>query len=321
MFKLRNHFINTTSMLLAPPNEGEEDTRSEAQKARDAVNMNDSTENNDDNKDDDNEEEKEEGEDEEDKDENEEDEEDDSDDNKEDEEKEDKEKEETEEEKIARLAAEKEERREKRVQKRIDKAVAAQKAAEARAEAAEAKLKETPVEGLTEEEVQRRAEALAATKLTEKQIKDAKKAFEDNCDKLEDAATKSDKNFPRAVNELTTELGPIPSVIINTLIDLDNDNGGEVLAYLAKNVDEAEDLYDLRDNERKLTIKLTRISDKLKEEKKPARRSPSNVPAPIDTVSGSTRETSVRITGKETQEEFNAKRAKQEEARRAQRGY
>lgn len=321
MFKLRNHFINTTSMLLAPPNEGEEDTRSEAQKARDAVNMNDSTENNDDNKDDANEEEKEEREDEEDKDENEEDEEDDSDDNKEDEEKEDKEKEETEEEKIARLAAEKEERKQARIQRKFDKIAAEKTAAENRVKELERQLAEKPIEGLTEEEVQRRAEALADTKLTEKQIKDAKKAFEDNCDKLEDAATKSDKNFPRAVNELTTELGPIPAVIINTLIDLDNDNGGEVLAYLAKNVDEAEDLYDLRDNERKLTIKLTRISDKLKEEKKPARRERSAVPPPIDTVGGNARETSVRITGKETQEEFNAKRAKQEEARRAQRGY
>lgn len=320
MFKLRNHFINTTSMFLAPPNEGEEDTRTDAQKERDAIEISSSTdENKDDKNSSENEEANEEDDDNDDEDENEEDDEEENDEKDEVEEK----KEETAEEKTARLAAEKEERKQARIQRKFDKIAAEKTAAENRVKELEKQLGEKTVEGLTEEEVERRAEAIAATKLTEKQLKDAKKAFEDNCDKLEEAAIKSDKNFPRAINELTTELGPIPSVIINTLTELDNDNGGEVLAYLANNVDEAEDLYELKGNERKLTIKLTRISDKLKEAKKAPKKERSNVPAPITPIGeGNRREsTSTNVTGKESMEDFVAKRNAADAKRREARGY
>lgn len=321
----RNRFLNTASFLLAPPdtpNENE-DTRSEAQKQRDAIEISDSTDeknnkdgssSSDENKDE-NEEDEEENDDEN------EDEDDDEENKNEDENKEENEnKEETDEEKTARLAQEKADRQEKRIQKRIDKAIAAQKAAEARAEAAEARLKEQPVEGLTEEEVQRRADALAATKLAEKQALEAKKKFEDTCDSLESVAIKTDKEFTKKIVEVTSELGPIPAPIIEVLGDLEYGNGGQVLAYLADNIDEAEDLYELRDNPRKLDRALSKISDKLKEAEKKPRRERSALPPPIEPV-GNSRQESTRITGKESQEEFNAKRAKQIAERQAQRGY
>ena len=312
-------------MLFAPPDtpiegdkeqEQQEDDRTDAQKQRDSIEVSDSTDKKDnigsDNKDadddnDDNDNDNDEDENEDD---------DEADENKE----KNKNEEETDEQKSARIAKEKEDRREARVQKRIDKAVAAQRAAEARAEAAEAKLKEQPIEGLTEEEVQRRADALAATKLAEKQAQDNKKKFEDTCDNLEAVAIKTDKEFSRKVVEMTTEIGPIPAPIIEILAELDNENGGEVLAYLANNIDEAEDLFELKSNERKLTAKLVRISDKVKEASKKPKRERSNLPAPIEPV-GNSRQESTRITGKETQEEFNAKRAKQEAEKRAARGY
>lgn len=320
----RNRFLNTASFLLAPPDMSNEieDNRSEAQKQRDAIEISDSTDekndkdgssSSDENKEDDeeNDDDEEENEDEDDDEENK---------NEDENKKEDENKEETDEEKTARLAQEKADRQERRVQRRIDKAIAAQKAAEARAEAAEARLKEQPVEGLTEEEVQRRAAELAATKLAEQQAKDAKKKFEDTCDSLESVAIKTDKDFSKKIVEVTSELGPIPAHIIEVLGDLEHGNGGQVLAYLADNIDEAEDLYELRDNPRKLDRALSKISDKLKEAEKKPRRERSAVPPPIEPV-GNSRQESIRITGKETQEEFNAKRAKQEAEKRAARGW
>lgn len=320
----RNRFLNTASFLLAPPdipNENE-DTRSEAQKQRDAIEISDSTDekNNKDGSSSSDENKDENEEDEEENDENE-DEDDDEENKNEDEDKEENEnKEETDEEKTARLAREKQERKQARQQRKWDKLAAEKTAAERRVKELEDQLKEKPVEGLTEEEVQRRADALAATKLAEKQAEDNKKKFEDTCDSLEAGAIKADKEFSRKVVEMTTELGPIPAPVIEILAELDNENGGDVLAYLANNVDEAEDLFELRANERKLTAKLVRISDKVKEAAKKPKRERSNLPAPIDPV-GNSRQENTRITGKETQEEFNAKRAKQEAEKRAARGY
>lgn len=322
----RNRFLNTASFLLAPPdipNENE-DTRSEAQKQRDAIEISDSTdENNNKNgssSSDENEEDEEENE--EDEEENDDENEDDDEENKNEDEnkKEDENKEETDEEKTARLTQEKEDRRQARQQRKWDKLAAEKTAAEKRVQELEARLKEHPVEGLTEEEVQRRAAELAATKLAEQQAKDAKKKFEDTCDSLESVAIKTDKDFSKKIVEVTSELGPIPAPIIEVLGDLEHGNGGQVLAYLADNIDEAEDLYELRDNPRRLDRALSKISDKLKEAEKKPKRERSNLPAPIEPV-GNSRQESTRITGKETQEEFNAKRAKQIAERQSQRGY
>ena len=322
----RNRFLNTASFLLAPPDTPNEieDNRSEAQKQRDAIEISDSTdENNNKNGSSSSDENKEEtDENEEDEEENDDENEDDDEENKNEDEnkKEDENKEETDEEKTARLTQEKEDRRQARQQRKWDKLAAEKTAAEKRVQELEARLKEQPVEGLTEEEVQRRAAELAATKLAEQQAKDAKKKFEDTCDSLESVAIKTDKDFSKKIVEVTSELGPIPAPIIEVLGDLEHGNGGQVLAYLADNIDEAEDLYELRDNPRKLDRALSKISDKLKEAEKKPRRERSAVPPPIDPV-GNSRQENTRITGKETQEEFNAKRAKQIAERQSQRGY
>lgn len=318
---LRNRFISTTAMFLAPPDEGKDNTRSDAQKERDAINVSDSTdpkEENKDNQDDQNSEDDEDNSEDNSDDENDDEE---NDENKDDEEEnKDDEKQETEEEKATRLAKEKEERREARIQKRIDRAHAAQKKAEQERDELRKRLEEKPVEGLSEEEVARRAEELANKKLADKRLADAQAEFEKNCDTLEEAAIKEDKDFARKINEVAKEIGPIPRAVIEILSDLDNKNGGEVLAYLADNIDEAEDIYELRDNPRKLDRTLSKLSDKIKEAKKPQRRERSQVPPPIEPVNGGRVETT-RITGKESQEEFNAKRAKQIAERNKQRGY
>jgi hypothetical protein len=303
---LRNKFLNTTAFLL----EKEVDSRTAAQIERDSIEVTNK-----------NKEEKEEVEKEEEEIEEEE---------KEEEEKEEeKEVEETDEQKTARIAQEKEKRREDRIQKRIDKLTAEKETLKAEKEALAKQLSEKTVEGLSEEEVDRRAEAKAATKIAEQQEANNKKEFEKNCDLLEASAIKINKDFSNKVQEMVTEIGsPIPAIMINIMADLDNENGGAVLNYLANNIDETEELYGIDRSgklyvlsERKMTQKLIRISDKLKEDtKKP--KDKSNVPPPITPINEGSRDLLNRqLTGKEDQETFNRIRARQVEERRKQRGY
>lgn len=321
MYLLRNKFLNTAAMLLAPP----DDNKSVAQTERDNITVDsftndehsdDQNKNNDNNENDDENEEDEDDEnvdDEENKDE-------DKDKEKEEDEQE------TEEQKTARLAKEKEEaklaRKNERQQRKWDRLAGEKKAAEDRVKELEAQLAEKTVDGLTEEEVERRAEARAEEKRKADKILADQKEFEKNCDTLEDAAKKVDKDFTKKINELVQDIGSaIPNTVINTLVELDHGNGGEVLAYLANNVDEAEDVFELKDDARKLTIKLTRISDKLVEAKKAPKRQRSNLPPPIEPVTeGNRKDSTGPLTGKESMEDFVAKRNKQIAEKRAAQG-
>lgn len=236
--------------------------------------------------------------------------------------------EETDEQKETRLAAEKEARRQARQQRKWDKLAAEKTAAENKVKELEAKLKENPVEGLTEEEVERRAEAKAAIKLAEKQQQEFQTNFEARCEKLENKAKKINENFVANLEEMVEEIGTVPGAVIDILDDLDNENGAEVLNHLVTNVDDAEDIFAFKGNVKKLTMKLMRLSDKLKSEgdhnktnKKPARQV-SNVPPPIKPVNGNGNDLlSAPITGKEDMDSFVAKRNRQIEERRKNRGY
>jgi hypothetical protein len=299
-----------SSAAFEKPNEGAEDTRTDAQKERDAIAVSESTSKNppETPENEENEEEQEEeNEEEEEHEENEEQEKDLNEPNKE-------KKEETDEEKETRLAAEKAQRKADRQQRKWDKLAAEKTAAEAKVKELEAKLKENPVEGLTEEEVERRAEAKAELKLAERNQQNAQKEFEKTIDKLEADAIKVDTNFPKALSSLVEEIGMVPGEIINVLADLDNENGGEVLSYLANNVDEAEDIYELKKNPSRLALKLVRISDKLKEAKKAPRKERSRVPEPIIPVSEGGDKQNSPLTGKEDMETWVAKRNRQAEA-------
>lgn len=148
----------------------------------------------------------------------------------------------------------KEERRQDRIQRRIDKVTAEAKAAKAEVESLKRQLAAKPDDEkvLTEDEVEKRAEAKALQKAAER-------AFVADCNKLADEAEKEDKDFSKKIDALTEDVGPIPGHMIGILSDLDN--GGKVLSYLANNEDEAEDLWKL--SPAKMALKLSRISDKL----------------------------------------------------------
>jgi hypothetical protein len=238
-------------------------------------------------------------------------------------EKEEEEVEETDEEKAAREAREKAEakaqRKDARIQRRIDTAVAAQRKAETELAELKATIDANPDKKLTEAEVQTRAEAIAADKLAQANLERLQKEFNANCDRLQEAATKADKLFTPKVVEMTNDLGPIPSRIIGILADLDN--GPDVLRLMVDDIDEAEKLYDLKDRPEKLAIAIVRLADKLAEANKPKPKKLSKVPAQGDPIKPKGNVQSNVITGKESTEDYIAKRTAQREQQRKIRGY
>jgi hypothetical protein len=229
---------------------------------------------------------------------------------------------ETDEAKAARIAKEKEDRRQSRIQKRIDKLTASNKNFEAEVKRLKQQLEAKPIEGVTDEDIERMAEERADKKLKAQLLDKAQKEFDRLCDKLETAAAKIDPKFTTKVSEMVEELGaPIPSAMMSIIGDLDNENGGAVLNYLTENIEEAEELYAM--SERRMTQKLIRISDKLKANEKPARNAKprSNAPDPVRPIQERAVNNDMNLTGKESMEDFARKRAKQVEERRKTRGY
>ncbi len=234
---------------------------------------------------------------------------------------------ETEEEKTARLAKEAEaaekakakaQRKEDRMQRRIDKATAAQRTAEAEIEKLKAQLAADPDKKLTAEEVESLAEAKAAEKLAAKERADLQKQFDADCEVLQKAANKADKDFDNKIAELAEDIGPIPSFMIGILSDMDN--GGAVLAHVANDDELAEEIWKAKPT--KMTRLLLEISNKLAAEAKPPKKQISKVPAPIEPVRTNRVQSNV-ITEADTKnmDSYVAKRQKQIAERRKAQGF
>lgn len=163
-----------------------------------------------------------------------------------------------------------------KVQKRIDRLTAKNKELEAELVATKKKLEADPEKAkvLTEDDV----EALAEKKAEAKQLE---REFANACNKLADEATKLDKKFPDKVTSMGKEIGPIPSVMIGILEDLEN--GGAVLNHLTDNVEDADDIYKM--SPAKMGMKLKEISIELKNVKKPVKEI-SKAPDPINALGG-----------------------------------
>lgn len=248
MNKLLTKYLSSVAVFDTPNDKGNLEPKSPtAQEQRDAikVEVSSSDQDNPDNKDDG----------------------DDKDDDEDDEKEEDDPKpDETAEQKTARIASEKEERRQGRIQKRIDKLTATVGNKDTEIAELKKQLAEKPVEGLTEEEVERRAnekaEKLAADKESERELRVFQKTAED----LIKAGNKLDKEFEKNINEVAKETGILmPKYMVEILSDLDNDNGDEILVSLSKDEDLYEEICVL--SERKMTQRLIRMSDKIKEDK------------------------------------------------------
>lgn len=237
----------------------------------------------------------------------------------------DKKKEETEEEKAEREKQEKiaakAQRKQDRMQRRIDEATAARKAAEAERDRLKAQLEADPDKKLTEEEVEARAEAIAAKKLADKQIEEIQAKFNDACEKLQKEASKIDKDFDDKIADIAADIGPIPSFMIGVLDDLDN--GGEVLAFIANDDELAEKIWNLKKNPAKMTKEIVEISNKLSAAKKKPKKEISRVPDPPEPVKTNRNSNSAIITEADTKnmDSYVAKRQAQMLEKRKLRGF
>lgn len=197
---------------------------------------------------------------------------------------------ETEEQKTARLAAEKDEketRKKERQQRKWDKLAAEKTAAEKRVLELEAQIKETPKEGLTEEEVERRAAEKAKTLTQQQQQEREEKEFAKTADGLIKDAKKIDKDFEKNINKVAEDTGiKMPKYMVDILADLDNDNGHEILALMAKDEDLYEELCEL--SERRMIRRLDKMSDEIKAKAKAPKKEPSNLPDPIEPINDGT---------------------------------
>lgn len=199
-------------------------------------------------------------------------------------------------------------RKDERMQRRIDEAVSARKTADTEIARLKAQLEANPDKKLTAEEVETRAEAIAAKKLAEKQMEEVNTKFQAACNKLQAEAMKVDKDFNAKIEDVAADIGPIPSFMIGVLEDMDN--GGEVLAFIANDDEVAEKIWGMRPA--KMTKELVEISNKLADAKKPAKKQISRVPDPGTPVQGR-RIVSNVITEADTKnmDNYVAKRQKQ----------
>lgn len=241
--------------------------------------------------------------------------------NEEDEEVDDTKKEETDEEKAEREKQEKiqakAQRKQDRMQRRIDEATAARRTAEAEVERLKAQLEANPDQKLTAEEVEQRAEAIAARKLAEKNEAEIRAKFDKDCEKLQKAANKVDKDFDDKIADIAADIGPIPSFMIGVLDDLDN--GGEVLAHIANDDELAEEIWKMKPT--RMTKKLLDISENLKP--KPKKKEISKVPAGPDPVKTNRSSNSAIITEADTKDmdSYVAKRRAQMADKRKAQGF
>lgn len=229
---------------------------------------------------------------------------------------------ETDEEKQARLAQQKEERRQARIQKRIDKLVAENKNSKAEIDKLKKQLEERPVEGLTEEEVERRADEKAAKKLKDLEAERESKQFEKMADKLIKSASKIDKEFEKKINEVAQETEVLMQPFMIEMLSEDYDNGNEILALMANDADLYEEICTM--SERKMIRRFDKMSAELKaKNKNRTPREKERLPDPIVPIGDGTNNRGNQLPSKPTQnmEEFVRIRAQQSEAFRKARGH
>lgn len=175
-----------------------------------------------------------------------------------------------------------------RMQKRVGKTqgerdTIKRELAEAKA-ALEAKVKEGE-QPLTEEEVNRRAKAIAAQEVSANEFRRIER-------KLIKDAEKLDPKFMNKVVDMADDIGPIPPFIIEALDDLDNDNGGAILNHYANNPDDYEEVFNMiaeRQSPVKVLNKINKLSDKLAEAAKPKKKAISKVPPPPPAPKGNSK--------------------------------
>lgn len=159
-------------------------------------------------------------------------------------------------------------------------------------------------EGLTEEEVERRSDIKAEQKVVQRE-------YDRAVAKLIKDAVKVDKDFNSKASEMAAEVAPITPFMIGALEDIDN--GGAVLAYLADNVDEYEEIFGL--SPAKVVSRLNKISEKLIDAAKEKPKKISKMPdPPAKDLRGN--QSNSNVLNPKNMEEYTRVRMQQKEERR-----
>src|SRR5216684_2362549 len=109
------------------------------------------------------------------------------------------------------------------------------------------------------------------------------KAFQKTADDLIKAANKVDKDFEKKINEVAVETDTkMPKYMVEILNDLDHKNGHEILAMLANDEDLYQEICEL--SERRMTKRLDKMSEELKNKNKTPRQRERIIPDPIEPI-------------------------------------
>jgi dynactin complex subunit len=194
-----------------------------------------------------------------------------------------------------------------RIQRRIDRLTAKNDRLTRELEAANAKLAELAkgddgTVKLTEADIEARAEQKATQKDLERQFVHA-------VNSTHDAAMAVNKDFKGKIDEVISELGPVPGQLILALQDLPNK--GEVLYHIANDIDVAEKFYEIVQNPIKLGREIEKLSSELSKPKpKPVSKTPKP-PAPVGTRQAPNATTNLHNT-KNTEEWIKQRQAEVE---------
>lgn len=154
----------------------------------------------------------------------------------------------------------------------------------------------------TEADVEAKAEELANRKAAERE-------FTKVVNQLAKDAEKADKKFKENLSEIADDNNPLPGALISMLSDLDN--GGAVLAYLAANSDEYEEIVS--QTPMKAIKSLSKISDTLIAKTK---KSVSKAPPVKQPVEGNGSSNDARASDKDDMATWIKKRNKEAEQHR-----
>lgn len=202
-----------------------------------------------------------------------------------------------------RLAKEKEDRKQARIQKRIDKLTASNGEKDKEIAALRAQLNEKPKEGLTEEEIERRAAEKAQLLADQKETARLEREFQKNADSLIKAANKIDKDFETKIKEVASDTDTLmPKEMVEVLAELDHKNGHEILALMANDADMYEEICTMP--MRKMIKHLDKMSEELfnkSKNKTKTARERERLPDPIVPINDGTNNRGNQLPSKPTQ--------------------
>lgn len=168
-----------------------------------------------------------------------------------------------------------------------------------------------------DEEIQRLIEEKAEEKRLIDRQADAQRSFDETCNKIADKAKSTYRDFTLVLPDLIDAFGGNPGPLIEALVDIAPGNEHKVMYHLAKDLNEADKIYNLfRTNANKASATLAALNMKIN-----APPRVSNAPPPLSaTGSGAAvRIEPTNVLQIDNEKDWIAQRNEQEKQRRESR--